>query len=341
MKKLALSLFALCIALTGSAAPRRVVLVVQNHCSGRVQPPLNALADTLTVRLSQRGLKVINPQNVIGAQQNRTSAGEPQLESSATDLARILNADGVVTASVTEFSCESIGIPQVAYSLKARIALSLADAASGATICGTDGVRMSKNYAVERVKADEVQLCESHLHTTAEKCADSFLQQYAKVADWTPGTTSAVHVNFTCNIQGADVKIDGVAMGTIPAMVSVPSGVHNLTVEYPFCVPYVTKACFTEGQTYNVVLQLNSVGRERFKSEKLFAETLDRIRKTGDTDDYVRKTLADGTSQYWKNSAVKIDKGEVKDLKLSPPGDGHGLENAPTVNELMEKAKRQ
>ena len=136
------------------------------------------------------------------------------------------------------------------------------------------------------------------------------------------------------------MKIDGVAFGTVPAMVEVSKGVHNLLVEYPFCVPYATKAFFTDGQTYNIVLQLDATGRERFKSEALFAETLDRIRKTGATDDYVRRTLADGTSQFWKNSGINIDKGEVKDLKLDPPGGAETVApKSPTVDQLMDKAR--
>ncbi|MBQ7177453.1 MAG: PEGA domain-containing protein [Victivallales bacterium] len=148
------------------------------------------------------------------------------------------------------------------------------------------------------------------------------------------------NVNFTCNIQGADVKVDGVAYGTIPALVTLPKGVHNLRVEYPFCVPYVAKAFFTDGQTYNVVLQLDATGRERFKSEALFAETIDRIRKTGETDDYVRRKLADGTAEYWKNSSVNIKDGKAETLELNPPGGNEPVApKAPTVDQLMEKAK--
>ena len=134
--------------------------------------------------------------------------------------------------------------------------------------------------------------------------------------------------------------IDGVARGTAPGMVTVAKGNHNISVEYPFCVPFTMKAFCTDGQMYNVVLQLDATGRERFKSETLFAETVDRIRKTGETDDYVRKTLADGTSQFWKNSGVKIDKGEVKDMKLDPPGGSETVApKSPTVDQLMEKAR--
>ncbi len=321
------------------AAPRRVALVVQNHTSDMPNLPMAAFADTLTARLSGKTLRVVNPHNVIGVNQNRTAAGETMPEASAQEIGRMLNADGVVTASIQEFTSEDIGVPAVAHSLKVRLALNLADAATGDTICGVDGVEFSKNNTAEKVKSDTATLYEELMHAAAAKAADKLLAKVTLV-DWPLEIAEQVHVNFTCNRQGAVVKIDGVAMGTAPGMVTVAKGNHNISVEYPFCVPFTMKAFCTDGQMYNVVLPLDATGRERFKSEVLFSETIDRIRKTGETDDYVRKTLADGTSQFWKNSGVKIDKGEVKDMKLNPPGGSETVApKSPTVDQLMEKAR--
>jgi len=321
------------------AEPRRVALVVQNHTSDMESLPMSAFADTLAAKLSGDALRVVNPHNVIGVSQNRTACGEAMPDASAQEIGRLLGADGVITAAIQEFTSEDIGSPAVAYSIKVRMTLNLADAATGETICGVSDVKVSKNYTAEQVKSDTATLYEGLMHKAASESAASLLARI-ETAGWQPQGADIAHVNFTCNIQGADVKIDGVAMGTIPAMVEVPKGVHNLLVEYPFCVPYATKAYLTDGQTYNIVLQLDATGRERFKSETLFAETIDRIRKTGETDDYVRRTLADGTSQYWKNSGVNIEHGEVKDLKLDPPGGQETVApRSPTVDQLMEKAR--
>ena len=262
------------------------------------------------------------------------------LSLSAQAIGRMINAEGVVTASILEFTSEDIGVPAIAHTLKVRLALNLADAATGETVCGVDGVEFSKNHTAEKVKADTTTLYESLRHGAAAKGAAQLLAKVA-AAEWRPAAaTETANVNFTCNIQGADVKIDGVAYGTIPALVTIPRGVHNLRVEYPFCVPYAAKAFFTDGQTYNVVLQLDAAGRERFKNEVLFTETIDRIRKTGETDDYVRKVLADGTSQYWKNNSVSIKEGKAENMELNPPGGNEQVApKEPTVDQLMEKAK--
>lgn len=339
MKKLFLLLVGVLAAIAVVAAPRKIALVVQNHTSDASALPMAAFTDTLSSRLSGSTMRIVNPHNVIGVNQNRSAGGEVMPEASAQEIGRMLGADGVVTASIQEFTGEDIGVPAIAHSLKVRLALNLVDAATGETVCGVDGVEFSKNYTAEKVKADTATLYEGLMHAAAAKGAEKLLAKVA-TSEWNPGASDIAHVNFTCNIQGADVRVDGVAMGTAPAMIEVPKGVHNLTVEYPFCVPYATKAYFTDGQTYNVVLQLDATGRDRFKNESLFAETIDRIRKTGATDDYVRRTLADGTSQYWKNSGVKIEKGEVKDLKLAPPGGAETVApQSPAVDQLMEKAR--
>lgn len=339
MKKVLFAIILVASFLAASAAPRRVVLVVQNHTSDMEALPMAAFADTLAAKLSGDAILIVNPANAIGVNQNRTARGEGMPDASAQELGRLLGADGVLTASIQEFTSEDIGVPAVAYSLKVRLALSLADVATGETICGVSEVKVSKNYTAEQVKSDTATRYETLMHKAASDAAAKLLARL-EASNWQPAAVDVAHVNFTCNIQGADVKIDGVAMGTIPAMLEVPKGVHNLMVEYPFCVPYATKAFFTDGQTYNVVLQLDATGRERFKSETLFAETIDRIRKTGDTDDHVRRTLADGTAQYWKNSGVNIDHGEVKDLKLTPPGGQDSVApRSPTVDQLMEKAR--
>ena len=70
MRKLFFSFVSVLFVLTAMAFPRRVALIVQNHCSGNIQPPMSALADTLTASLTVEGLSVVVPANSIGTMQN-------------------------------------------------------------------------------------------------------------------------------------------------------------------------------------------------------------------------------------------------------------------------------
>ena len=397
MKKM-LSLVALSfVSLFATAEPRRVALVVQNHTSDAPTLPMAAFADTLTSRLSGKTLRVINPHNVIGVDQNRTAAGEIMPEASAQEIGMMLNADGVVTASIQEFTGEDIGVPAIAHSLKVRLALSLADSATGETICGVDGVEFSKNYTAEKVKSDTATLYEGLMHGAAAKAAERLL---AKVVDagWEPGAVKLIDVFFGCNVLGADVQIDGQSYGTCPAQIALTPGSHSLLVSYPpYYFNFKRRAMFNQdGQTFKVVLQLTPEGEEQrnrgleyemklvelkkaqldlekmkndnsvdyekkklslsreknaveaeqaercelFKKQLELADAmLDRYELSGEADDYVRKTIADGTSVYWKNSfgRIAITDGAADNIEFATPAtDAGDLAVPPNPKEIGE-----
>lgn len=379
------------------AEPRRVALVVQNHTSDAPTLPMAAFADTLTSRLSCKTLRVVNPHNVIGVDQNRTAKGEIMPDASAQEIGRMLNADGVVTASIQEFTGEDIGVPAIAHSLKVRIALNLADSATGETICGVDGVEVSKNYTVEKVKSDTATLYEGLMHGAAAKAAEKFLAKVAMV-EWNPGAVKLLNVFFGCNVLGADIQVDGQSYGTCPAQIALTPGSHSLLVSYPpYYHNFTRRAMFNqEGQTFKVVLQLTPNGEEQrsrsleyetklvelkkrllelekmkndnaieyekrklalerekksieaeqgercelFKKQLELADAmLERYTMSGEADDYVRKTIADGTSVYWKNSfgRIAITEGAADNIEFATPStDAADLAVPPSPKEIGE-----
>lgn len=385
------------LSLVTAAAPRRVALVVQNHTSDAPTLPMAAFADTLTSRLSGKTFRVVNPHNVIGVNQNRSAKGEVMPDASAQEIGRMLNADGVITASIQEFTGEDIGVPPVAHTLKVRLALNLADAATGDTICGVDGVEFSKNYPAEKVKADTATLYEGLLHGAAAKAAENLLAK-ASSSDWEPGKVEKLNVFFGCNVLGADVQIDGQSYGTCPAQIALTPGSHSLLVSYPpYYYEFKRRAIFNQdGQTYKVVLQLTPAGEaqrsrsieyqtklvdlrkaqaelekmkndnsadyekkklalekekksieaeqgercELFKKQLELADAmLDRYELSGETDDYVRKTIAEGTAVYWKNSfgRIAITEGAADNIEFATPStDAGDLAVPPTPKEIGE-----
>lgn len=379
MKKSATFFAVALVASVALAAPHRVALVVQNHTSDAPTLPMAAFADTLTARLSGQTLRVVNPHNVIGVNQNRAAAGEAMPEASAQEIGRMLGAEGVVTASIQEFTGEDIGVPAVAHTLKVRLALNLADAATGETVCGVDGVEFSKNYTAEKVKADTATLYEGLMHAAAAKAADKLLAKVA-AAGWEPGAVKPLKVFFGCNVLGADIQIDGQSYGTCPAQISVTPGSHSLLVSYPpYYYDFKRRAVFNqEGQTYKVVLQLTPDGEaqrnrsleyetklvalrraqhklgkmknddsvdyekkklalekerksieaeqvercELFKKQLELADAMfDRYELSGEADDYVRKTVAEGMAVYWKNSfgRIAITEGAADNIEFATP----------------------
>ena len=370
MRKVSLSFVSVLFVLAAMAAPRRVALIVQNHCSGNVQPPMSALADTLAANLTAEGLSVVVPANSIGTMQNASAAGESMPMASAKELGNILGVDGILTASVQEFTSESIGVPVIAYSLKTRLTLTLFDCATGGSVCASGMQQYSKNYTAAQVGQDNAALYEGFLHSSAEECAAKFLARYAKT-DWVPSSARMVKVFFGCNVLGADIQIDGLSYGTCPAEIDITPGVHKLMVSYP---PYYREfkrdALFkADGQTYAVFLQITPEGeRQRegaleyekkllelgnlsrngdleYEKKKKSLETeqkerselfrkqieladamLERYQLSGDTDDYVRRTIAEGTAVYWKNSfgRIAITEGTADKIEFATPSTDAG-----------------
>lgn len=350
MKKSVVAFVISLSVLAVSGAPYRVALVVQNHTSDAPTLPMSAFADTLTAKLSGNVLRVVNPLNVIGTDQNRTAKGEAMPSASAQEIGRMLNVDGLVTASILEFTGEDIGVPAIAYALKVRLAINLVDTATGDTICGIDGFEFSKNYTAEKVKADTATLYEGLLYAAVAKVSATFLQKCI-ASEWKPEGRREITVFFGCNVLGADVQIDGLSYGTCPTQLAVMPGVHNILVSYPpYYFNFARRAMFSrEGQTYAVVLQITPEGEkvrrsgELFEKQKiLFDAELDRYKKSGDVEDYVRKTVADGTSIYWKNSYGRIIVTDAKAESVeftTPVTDAGDLQDAPNTSQLAKKLK--
>jgi hypothetical protein len=247
--------------------------------------------------------------------QNTSAAGESMPKASAKELGSILGVDGILTASVQEFTSESIGVPVVAYSLKTRLTLTLFDCATGGSVCATGMQQYSKNYTVHQIKEDNAGLYEGFLHSSAEKCAAKFLARYAK-ADWEPTSARMVKVFFGCNVLGADIQIDGLSYGTCPAEIAVTPGVHKLLVSYP---PYYQEfrrdALFrSDGQTYKVVLQITPEGekqRERvLEYEKKLLE-LKNLSRSGDLEYEKKKNKPINT--FIDDGTIKIEKARRSD----------------------------
>ena len=292
MRTTILSILAGAMALF-AAAPRRVALVVQNHTPNAPAIPLAAVADTLNAKLSGPALRVINPHNAIGVDQNRTAQGEVMPKASAQEIGRLLNAEGVLVAAVQEYKAEDIGVPPVAHTLKVRLALNLLDAATGEVICGVSGVLSSGNYTAEQVKASADSLFENLLHDAAAKCAEELLAKVER-SPWRPVPVGALTVFIGCNVLGADVQIDGLSYGTCPAQIAVTPGVHLLTVSCPpFYRKFERRALFkADGQAYAVVLALSPEGeaqRLRALEYQKMLRALKRAEREADFDFEQRK----------------------------------------------------
>ena len=338
MKKLFILAFVALLAMVGVATPARCLLVVNNRCTNIETLPLNSIAATLEASLAGDRFTLVNPMTALG---DGASADSPRA------MAQKLDCDFILTATIQQFVGESIGTPAVANKLKVRLSLNLAKAATGDTVCGIMNSEYSKNYSIERLNEDNANLFEDVLHGALASVSKQFLKK-AEAAKIVAPEAAICKVFFGCNVLGADIQIDGSSYGTLPVEVKVAPGVHRIEVSYPpYYFPFERReAKLFDGQTFACVLQLTDAGRalkeadrkmlneqngiddtriersELFKKQLALAnELLGRYKDSGATDDYVRKTVADGVSVYWKNShgRIAITDGKAEKIEFATP----------------------
>lgn len=167
------------------ATIRKVALVVQNHAAKGADIPFMALTDALTAKLSGRGFQVVNPYNNVGMNQNRNVYGEWTPPVSAIELARQLGAEGAITASVLDFLDSTLGTPPILHQYSVRVSINLADAGTGAAICGETIKMKSPKYTNNQVSQNKQEYLGDLLHAAAEECAAK-MEANPAVRGWRP-----------------------------------------------------------------------------------------------------------------------------------------------------------
>lgn len=310
MKKRLILVGTVLTMLTGGAEPVKALLVVQNHTGAECLIKLPNLATRLSVALSGETFEVIDPNDVVGENLNRGVKGETMPLSSATRLAEHLGAGALITASIDDISEITIGSPALVKQLSVTMTLQAKRVPSGGGTGGIEVTALSRKYTTAEFAQNAGAVYAQLMSQICRSAAQQFLPQVAKV-EW---KTSAqkVMVAFGCNYAGADVAIDGVSYGTAgtvgeaPLQVPVSPGIHNLTVSYPFALPYKVQANFMANSTYMISLQPTEEGRRRRKDDAYFAELLDRAAKSGATDDFCRTERAKGYAKYLASSHTRI-----------------------------------
>lgn len=325
---------------------RKVAVIVQPPAPGIAPVLPGNVANTFTAAISGRGFSVVVPENSIGMTQNRLKGSESIQLSSAIALGRNLGAEGVITVSLLHFSRNLVSDWGCNYSI--RMSANLFDCASSHSVCGVNVKATSQNYNLDQERDNKDSLIDEIVTSVVEICADKLVAK-PEVAKWQPRKVEPVTVFFGCNVLGADVQIDEFSYGTCPAKIAVAPGHHDIVVSYPpYYFPFKRRAMFTEnGQQFAVVLQITPEGEKTRRSGELFDKQkalfdaqLKRYGDAGITEDYVRKTIAEGVAMYWKNSygRIVITEGTAENIDFTTPHtDIADLQDAPNTSAQVNK----
>ena len=293
--------------------PPSALLVVQNHSAVKDAAVLTSIGDQFASALGDELFEIINPNDVIGENQNIGPWGEKMPSSSATRLAESCGADFLLSASVTDISRKDYGTPPIAGAIVVTWTVAVKRVPSGRTICSVTVPFEGRKQSTQLFAANLTNIRDETLRESVKSAAGSFLVK-AKTRKLTPDKEAErVSVAFVANIAGADVRIDGISCGTAgmdfksPLKTEVTKGVHNLEIVYPFMIPYKTMARFDGPSTFAVNLHETVEGRVLRQGDQILEAALDRVLKGGATDDDAKLIKAKGYAKCLEASSFKIE----------------------------------
>lgn len=330
--------------------PVPAVLTVQNHASGDFGDALLDVGDRISAALSGGIFKIIDPGDAIGTNQNRGPQAEEMPGSSATRLAENLGARALITASIGEVSTVGFGTPARVQALRMTITISAKELPGGAEMAAATVSEMSPKMLPAALEQNADAVCSELLGRLVEKASARFLAKSASL-DWGRPAAALAEVGFGCNFPGADVAIDGISFGTAgtigqpPLKVNIQGGIHNLRISCPCAEPYEVRANLQDGAMFMVILKESDEGRRIRREDRHFDALMDRIAKSGATDDEVRLLRARGYGAYLAGSHTRLE-GIPEILSMRDceppalglePGDSSG-ESEATTGELIDAA---
>ena len=303
---------AACAVQALSAEPIKALLIVQNHSVKTNGTILTTMGDQFASALGDELFEIINPNDVIGENQNVGPWGEKMPTSSAVRLAETCGADILLTASISDMSIKGIGSPALAGCAVVTWTVAAKRVPSGGTVCSTTVSCEGPKHATSVFSANAQQVFDEAVRSSVKKAATAFLAKAAG-KNFAPRKSEFVSVAFVANVAGADVKIDGVSRGIAstdlskPFSVDVSKGLHNLEISYQFMLPYKTTARFDRASTFAVNLHESPIGRAMRMEDKAFDAAIGRIVNGGATDDDAKLIKAKGYAKCLEASSFKIE----------------------------------
>lgn len=297
------------------------LFVEDSTLDGEYASYLPSLGNKIAAALNKRGFGVVRPEDALGlseninpANANRTKLLQTIERGGALDLdsanlfqiARDLGSDCYIKCSLTGCEKEELGDTGI-FDVSVSLSVSMHGSARGDGAYG-DTVVVNYRATSEQLAKNNKSFFAKSLTKASDSIAKSFAEGIKKL-DIRAGRMAKVH--FSCAIEAdsvgvslegiekwndqyiykvnGTVLVDGFAMGTTDNEIELDSGIHVVRIYYPHCEPYVVRARFVDGQSYNVTLKLSDSGKERYKNTKEFL--LNYVKARNEVKDINRRAI--------------------------------------------------
>ena len=135
----------------------------------------------------------------------------------------------------------------------------------------------------------------------------------------------SVELNVSCNIDGAEVALDGIVYGTTPCKIMVPQGPASFKISREWFKPMEKFINPFQGQQLNVTLEMTDEGIKRWKDTEGFKLAMDRekqdqslekkereasvdiAKEQSDAEEYAKKQIAEGEKKKREQSYIHDD----------------------------------
>lgn len=338
-------------SLQGSPAkPSRLAIFVKNRATGIADARVMAMEDQITATATDASIEIIRREDVANAVARFASAGAnagtntTQAEmvdrllsdrASATSLAHMLGADGLIVASMSSFDKETAAYNDGTQATTVdtfvlRCTYAILDGASGGSLgSGTaDSTASYRQTANLKVTADPTNalLTDSGRQIGAglrayfanqsarrpsavvEECdvqVNTFLadMRVPRINRDANGELSLAAETVEVGVFNAEVLVDGVSVGVAPGTVRLRPGLHKLRIQRQLCEPEDRMINVRPGMIISVPLRLTTEGRAQWMQNAAWFDTL----KTNENLREVERVKAKAFADFLSDCGLKIN----------------------------------
>jgi hypothetical protein len=302
--------------------PRKAAIFVVNHAGQGFDNLLGTLNDLVANRVTEKGLSIIDKKEVAKPMVESREDAEREKEAkrqlaelniakqkreedflagikddmdsaSALRMAQQIGADYILVVTVTSFGqqtkkMEVLGQNVDISEYTLRIGLKVLEGNAGGSVYG-DVVKASAKVN-NAIGGDNTELINSLLDDAAKQIATNIgtrmknLPALEKVPDMT--------FQINCNVENADVLVDGAVIGSCGKKLNAKPGLHAITVRREWFRDWRRNVNVQTGMVLDAELELSELGMKKYLELKAYEQEAERHQLAMDDK---RAALADRT----------------------------------------------
>lgn len=330
-----------------------VAIFTANRAGKSGDEELGALEDYITGKVTELDVHVISGETALNAVSGmapdaKANALDAQLadSTSAVRLAQTLGATHLLQVTISGFdsnkkTIDAYGVKTINDERTARVTYKILDGNTGASLAA-DTVRVTKMVQQAAGLSDErSSMLNDLLADASGKVAASLKRQLDRGRITTSAAQGLVSVTLTTELAdvyipdvrlgaentvsisdskfkvsalAATVEVDGIAVGTAPGKIEARAGLHKLRVVREGFKPWERTVNFSNGQSFNVPLEMSEAGYARWKDATAFINDLKNGAKL--TDGQVK--VLEGEAKMLENSGFKVNTKEGITINAGP-----------------------